>query len=175
MTANVQVNTDVPLTIVEADGSTSTLGFDNINFNGNAAEEAANLGKVEDLSEWYILNETVSSTDGQYLVLSGTLVSQSLRRLSLSESDPIIMQLSNQNNENKAADSYSCNYVAGSPAQLRCDASNKELKTSDQDLQASSGSPSSTNGTLVQVQMKNPSNGSCFYCWRRRIRYWKHL
>ena len=160
--ANVQVNTDVPLTIVEADGSTSTLGFDNINFNGNAAEEAANLGKVEDLSEWYILNETVSSTDGQYLVLSGTLAQQPVRRLALSESDPIIMQLSNKNNENSAADSYSCNYVAGSPAQLRCDASNKELRTSDQDLQASSGSPSSTNGTLVQVQMKNPSNGTAF-------------
>jgi hypothetical protein len=159
-TANVQVNTDVPLTIVEADGSTSTLGFDNINFNGNAAEEAANLGKVEDLSEWYILNETVSSTDGQYLVLSGTLAPQSLRRLSLSESDPIIMQLSNQNNDNKAADSYSCNYVAGSPAQLRCDASNKELKTSEKDLHASSGSPSSTNGTLVQVEMKDPKNNN---------------
>ena len=161
-TANVQVNTDVPLTIVEADGSTSTLGFDNINFNGNAAEEAANLGKVQDLTEWHILKETVASLDGQYLVLSGTLEPQNLRRLDLSESDPIIMQLSNQNNENNASDSYSCNYVKGSPAQLRCDASNKELKTSDQDLQASSGSPSSTNGTLVQVEMKNPSNGTSF-------------
>ena len=144
-TANVQVNTDVPLTIVEADGSTSTLGFDNINFNGNAAEEAANLGKVQDLTEWHILKDTVVSLDGQYLVLSGTDEAQDLRRLDLSESDPIIMQLSNQNNENNASDSYSCNYVKGSPAQLRCDASNKELKTSDQDLQASSGSPSSTN------------------------------
>ena len=161
-TANVQVNTDVPLTIVEADGSTSTLGFDNINFNGNAAEEAANLGKVQDLTEWHILKETVVSLDGQYLVLSGTDEAQDLRRLELSESDPIIMQLSNQNNENNASDSYSCNYVKGSPAQLRCDASNKELKTSDQDLQASSGSPSSTNGTLVQVEMKNPSNGTSF-------------
>ena len=161
-TANVQVNTDVPLTIVEADGSTSTLGFDNINFNGNAADEAANLGKVQDLTEWHILKETVASLDGQYLVLSGTLETQNLRRLALSESDPIIMQLSNQNNENNASDSYSCNYVKGTPAQLRCDASNKELKTSDQDLQASSGSPSSTNGTLVQVQMKNPSNGTAF-------------
>ena len=161
-TANVQVNTDVPLTIVEADGSTSTLGFDNINFNGNAAEEAANLGKVQDLTEWHILKDTVVSLDGQYLVLSGTDEAQDLRRLELSESDPIIMQLSNQNNENNATDSYSCNYVKGSPAQLRCDASNKELKTSDQDLQASSGSPSSTNGTLVQVLMKNPSNGTAF-------------
>ena len=161
-TANVQVNTDVPLTIVEADGSTSTLGFDNINFNGNAAEEAANLGKVQDLTEWHILKDTVVSLDGQYLVLSGTDEEQNLRRLDLSESDPIIMQLSNQNNENNASDSYSCNYVKGSPAQLRCDASNKELKTSDQDLQASSGSPSSTNGTLVQVLMKNPSNGTAF-------------
>ena len=161
-TANVQVNTDVPLTIVEADGSTSTLGFDNINFNGNAADEAANLGKVQDLTEWDILKDTVASLDGQYLVLSGTLEPQKLRRLDPSESDPIIMQLSNQNNENNATDSYSCNYVKGSPAQLRCDASNKELKTSDQDLQASSGSPSSTNGTLVQVQMKNPSNDYAF-------------
>jgi len=161
-TANVQVNTDVPLTIVEADGSTSTLGFDNINFNGNAADEAANLGKVQDLTEWWILEDTVASLDGQYLVLSGTFKRQDLRRLELSESDPIIMQLSNQNNENNATDSYSCNYVKGSPAQLRCDASNKELKTSDQDLQASSGSPSSTNGTLVQVEMKNPSNGTSF-------------
>ena len=160
--ANVQVNTDVPLTIVEADGSTSTLGFDNINFNGNAADEAANLGKVKDLTEWDILKDTVASLDGQYLVLSGTLEPQKLRRLEPSESDPIIMQLSNQNNENNATDSYSCNYVKGSPAQLRCDASNKELKTSDQDLQASSGSPSSTNGTLVQVQMKNPSNDHAF-------------
>ena len=160
--ANVQVNTDVPLTIVEADGSTSTLGFDNINFNGNAADEAANLGKVQDLTEWHILKDTVVSLDGQYLVLSGTDEAQDLRRLDLSESDPIIMQLSNQNNENNASDSYSCNYVKGSPTQLRCDASNKELKTSDQDLQSSSGSPSSTNGTLVQVQMKNPSNGTSF-------------
>ena len=161
-TANVQVNTDVPLTIVEAVGSTSTLGFDNINFNGNAADEAANLGKVQDLTEWDILKDTVASLDGQYLVLSGTLEPQNVRRLEPSESDPIIMQLSNQNNENNASDSYSCNYVKGSPTQLRCDASNKELKTSDQDLQASSGSPSSTNGTLVQVLMKNPSNGTAF-------------
>ena len=161
-TANVQVNTDVPLTIVEADGSTSTLGFDNINFNGNAAEEAANLGKVQDLTDWWILEDTVASLDGQYLVLSGTFKRQNLRRLDLSESDPIIMQLSNQNNENNATDSYSCNYVKGSPAQLRCDASNKELKTSDQDLHASSGSPSSTNGTLVQVEMKNPKNSNTF-------------
>ena len=160
--ANVQVNNDVPLTIVEADGSTNTLGFDNVNFNGNAADEAANLGKVQDLTEWHILKETVASLDGQYLVLSGTFKRQNLRRLDLSESDPIIMQLSNQNNENNATDSYSCNYVKGSPAQLRCDASNKELKTSDQDLQASSGSPSSTNGTLVQIQMKNPSNDHAF-------------
>ena len=160
--ANVQVNTDVPLTIVEADGSTSTLGFDNINFNGNAAEEAANLGKVQDLTDWWILEDTVASLDGQYLVLSGTLEPQNVRRLEPSESDPIIMQLSNQNNENNATDSYSCNYVKGSPEQLRCDASNKELKTSEQDLQASSGSPSSTNGTLVQVEMKNPSNSTAF-------------
>ena len=158
-TANVQVNTDVPLTIVEADGSTSTLGFDNINFNGNAADEAANLGKVQDLSEWWILKETVASIDGQYLVLSGTFQrQQDLRRLALSESDPIIMQLSNQNNENSAADSYSCNYVAGSPEQLRCDASNKKLSTTVAELHASLGTPKSTNGTLVQVEMKDPDS-----------------
>ena len=83
---------------------------------------------------------------------------QAVRRLSLSESDQIIMQLSNQNNDDKAADSYSCNYVTGSPAQLRCDASNNELKTTVADLHASLGTPKSTNGTLVQVEMSNPDS-----------------
>jgi len=146
------------LTIVETDGSTSTLDFDNVNFNGNAADEAANLGQVQNLTEWYILRRTQVSIDGQYLVISGNLETQAVRRLSLSESDQIIMQLSNQNNDDKAADSYSCNYVAGSPAQLRCDASNNELKTTVADLHASLGTPKSTNGTLVQVEMSNPDS-----------------
>ena len=146
------------MTIIETDGSTSTLGFDNVNFNGNAADEAANLGQVQDLTEWYILRRTQVSIDGQYLVISGNLETQAVRRLSLSESDQIIMQLSNQNNDDKAADSYSCNYVAGSPAQLRCDASNNELKTTVADLHASLGTPKSTNGTLVQVEMSNPDS-----------------
>ena len=86
--AKVEVNTDVDMTIVEANGTTTKVGFEDVNFNGDAAEDAENLGAATDPFEnFYTLINSKSSVEGNYLVIKGTFTE--LRRLDISNGEKI--------------------------------------------------------------------------------------
>lgn len=71
-------------------------------------DEAVNLGKVADLSEFWILKNADSSVEGNYLVITETLEQDNcIRRLSLNEDVPIVMKFQNQENGGEA-DAYEC-------------------------------------------------------------------
>ena len=156
--AKVEVNTDVDMTIVEANGTTTKVGFEDVNFNGDAAEDAENLGAATDIFEgFYTLSNSKSSVEGNYLVIKGTFTE--LRRLDISNGATINMDIPNHKDNNEiTTDSIPCTYESNS---LRCDASNTKIVTSDQDLHLSSGK-TADNKTLLQIEMSDPTNSNTF-------------
>ena len=156
--AKVEVNTDVDMTIVEANGTTTKVGFDDVNFNGDAAEDAENLGAATDPFEnFYTLSNSKSSVEGNYLVIKGTF--GDLRRLDISNGATINMDIPNhKDNDEITTDSIPCTYESSS---LRCDASNTKIVTSDQDLHLSSGK-TADNKTLLTIEMSDLTNSTTF-------------
>ena len=156
--AKVEVNTDVDMTIVEANGTTTKVGFEDVNFNGDAAEDAENLGAATDPFEnFYTLSNSKSSVEGNYLVIKGTF--GDLRRLDISNGATINMDIPNhKDNDEITTDSIPCTYESSS---LRCDASNTKIVTSDQDLHLSSGK-TADNKTLLQIEMSDLTNSTTF-------------
>ena len=156
--AKVEVNTDVDMTIVEANGTTTKVGFEDVNFNGDAAEDAENLGAATDIFEgFYTLSNSKSSVEGNYLVIKGTF--SDLRRLDISNGATINMGIPNhKDNDEITTDSIPCTYESSS---LRCDASNTKIVTSDQDLHLSSGK-TADNKTLLQIEMSDLTNSTTF-------------
>ena len=156
--AKVEVNTDVDMTIVEANGTTTKVGFEDVNFNGDAAEDAENLGAATDQFEgFYTLSNSKSSVEGNYLVIKGTF--SELRRLDISNGATINMDIPNhKDNDEITTDSIPCTYESNS---LRCDASNTKIITSDQDLHLSSGK-TADNKNLLQIEMSDLTNSTTF-------------
>jgi len=156
--AKVEVNTDVDMTIVEANGTTTKVGFEDVNFNGDAAEDAENLGAATDPFEsFYTLSNSKHSVEGNYLVIKGTF--GDLRRLDISNGATINMDIPNhKDNDEITTDSIPCTYESSS---LRCDASNTKIVTSDQDLHLSSGK-TADNKTLLQIEMSDLTNSTTF-------------
>ena len=156
--AKVEVNTDVDMTIVEANGTTTKVGFEDVNFNGDAAEDAENLGAATDPFEnFYTLINSKSSVEGNYLVIKGTFTE--LRRLDISNGAKINMDIPNhKDNDEITTDSIPCTYESSS---LRCDASNTKIVTSDQDLHLSSGK-TADNKTLLTIEMSDLTNSTTF-------------
>ena len=156
--AKVEVNTDVDMTIVEANGTTTKVGFEDVNFNGDAAEDAENLGAATDPFEnFYTLSNSKSSVEGNYLVIKGTFTK--LRRLDISNGEKINMGIPNHKDNNEiTTDSIPCTYESSS---LRCDASNTKIVTSDQDLHLSSGK-TADNKTLLTIEMSDLTNSNTF-------------
>ena len=95
-TANFTLNTDVPMTMVNTDGTTEALDFQDVNFNGEAAEESLDLQKnTQQISNIYTLKET-SVTFGKFiLTFKGTLSQSSRRRrrIALTDGQTITMSL----------------------------------------------------------------------------------
>ena len=156
--AKVEVNTDVDMTIVEANGTTTKVGFEDVNFNGDAAEDAENLGAATDPFEnFYTLSNSKHSVEGNYLVIKGTFTK--LRRLDISNGEKINMGIPNHKDNNEiTTDSIPCTYESSS---LRCDASNTKIVTSDQDLHLCSGK-TADNKTLLTIEMSDLTNSTTF-------------
>ena len=58
-TASYSLNTDIPLTLVNADGNTKTLDFDDVNFNGDTVDVATNIeeGSVSEIKDIITIKE----------------------------------------------------------------------------------------------------------------------
>ena len=76
------------MTMVKADGTTESLDFSNVNFNGEASEESSNLEEnTQVISNIYTLKSTTVSVEKSILKFTGIL-DQSRgrrRRLDLTE------------------------------------------------------------------------------------------
>ena len=95
-TANFTLNTDVPMTMVHADGTTEALDFQDVNFNGEAAEASLDLQKnTQQISNIYTLKETSVTVGKSILTFKGTLSQSSRRRrrLALTDGQTITMSL----------------------------------------------------------------------------------
>ena len=158
-TANFTLNTDVPITMVNANGTIETLDFAEVNFNGDSAESASSLQEnTEKITGAYYIKNAIAYIDKYVLRLSGTFSSfRLLRRLDITDGS-ITMNLTDAND---VTNEYEC-YLSGtksSTADLTCDTSSNPLKTTVGKLHLSSGIK---NGETLFVEMNNPGENGTY-------------
>jgi hypothetical protein len=159
-TANFTLNTDVPLTMVNANGTMESLDFTEVNFNGDSAETASSLQEnVIEMSQdsSYYLKESIAYIDKYILILSGRLSnSRLLRRLALNEGT-ITMNLSNTDG---STNEYEC-YISGDSSDsknLTCDTRSNPLRSTVGDLHLSSGT--NDDKQTLFIEMKNATGNA---------------
>ena len=155
-TANFTLNTDIPITMVNANGKIESSDFSEVNFIGDSAESSSSLqNNQEVIGDIANLKITSASLEKFNLILEGNLDEsrRRLRNLDLSSGDKIIMNfLDNSNITNK----YECTLTKSSLSQLNCDTSSNPIKTSVGKLDLSAGT-SENNSTLFTVEIYNKS------------------
>ena len=155
-TANFTLNTDVPLTMVNANGTTESLSFDEVNFNGDSNDAANNLqDSTQKLSGIAILKNSTASFDKYVLTITGLL--DKSRRLRNLEDNEVTMNIKNNDDKTKT---YSCQIQGttnGTQSSLTCDTSSDPLKTTVGKMHLSSGNSSDT---LYSIEMLNPDSNS---------------
>ena len=161
-TANFTLNTDVPLTMVNANGTMESLDFTEVNFNGDSAETASSLQEnVIEMSQdsSYYLKESIAYIDKYILILSGRLSnSRLLRRLALNEGT-ITMNLSNTDG---STNEYEC-YISGDSSDsknLTCDTQSNPLRSTVRDLHLSSGT--NDDKQTLFIEMKNATGNASY-------------
>ena len=161
-TANFTLNTDVPLAMVNANGTMESLDFTEVNFNGDSAETASSLQEnVIEMSQdsSYYLKESIAYIDKYILILSGRLSnSRLLRRLALNEGT-ITMNLSNTDG---STNEYEC-YISGDSSDsknLTCDTQSNPLRSTVRDLHLSSGT--NDDKQTLFIEMKNATGNASY-------------
>ena len=159
--ANFTLNTDVPITMVNADGETESLGFEDINFNGDTAEASSSLqGNTENFSgDSATLKNSFASFEKYILKIKGTLDESRrlLRSLPIGATDKITMNIKDKDDEEKT---YDCTFIKSS-SELSCDTSEDPLYTTVGKVHQAWGK--SSDNTLFTVEMegyKNEVNGT---------------
>ena len=158
-TANFTLNTDVPLTMVNANGTTESLSFDEVNFNGDSNDAANNLqDSTQELTGVAILKNSIASFDKYVLTITGTFADSRRLRNLISDKQDVTMNIKNKDDETKT---YLCKIngiIVNTPSSLTCDTSSDPLKTTVGKMHLSSGN--STDNTLVSIEMLNPDSNS---------------
>ena len=153
-TANFTLNTDIPITMVNSNGTIESLDFSEVNFIGDSAESSSSLqDNQEVIGGVATLKVTSADIDKYNLILKGNLDEsrRRLRNLALSSGDKIIMNfLDNSNVTNK----YECTLTKSTISQLDCDTSSNPIKTTVGKLDLSAGT-SEDNSTLFTVELDN--------------------
>ena len=160
-TASYSLNTDIPLTLVNADGKTETLGFDDVNFNGDTGDAATNIeeGSVAEIKEVITIKEAEAFFEGYFFKIIGNYSKSRRLRNLLEEGGQVEMDFKN---EEDAVKKYQCTIkgitTENEKSELSCDTSSDPLYTNVGKVHLSSGS--STDGTLVSIEMNNPDANS---------------
>ena len=156
--SSVTINTDIPMTLANKDGSIiEEISFDDVNFNGNSAEEVKNIAQANDpvITEIVTLEKATHEIKGYILTLSGTFNSQDMRRrrLELDNGQTINMHMLTNENVTKT---YPCTVNTESESdQLICDTSSSPIDTTPSKLHSSNGQ---TGSILVNIEMQNPND-----------------
>ena len=159
-TASYSLNTDIPLTLVNADGKTETLGFDDVNFNGDTGDAATNIeeGSVAEIKEVITIKEAEAFFEGYIFKIFGKCSKSRRLRNLLEEGGQVEMDFKN---EEDAVKKYQCTIngtTENEKSELSCDTASDPLRTYVGKVHLSSGS--STDGTLVSIEMNNPDANS---------------
>ena len=160
-TASYSLNTDIPLTLVNADGKTETLGFDDVNFNGDTGDAATNIeeGSVALIKEVITIKEAEAFFEGYIFKIIGKCSKSRRLRNLLEEGGQVEMDFKN---EEDAVKKYQCTIngtTENENSELSCDTSSDPLRTNVGKVHLSSGS--STDGTtLVSIEMNNSDSNS---------------
>ena len=156
--ANFTLNTDVPITMVNADGETESLGFEDINFNGDTAEASSSLqGNTDIISGEATLKDSSASFEKYIIKITGKLDESGrlLRSLTIGATDEITMNIKDKDDETKT---YDCTFIKSS-SELSCDTSKDPLYTTLGKVHTASGT--SSDGTFFRVEMEGyDTNGT---------------
>ena len=156
--ANFTLNTDIPLSMVNANGTIETVNFDEVNFNGDTAEAANSLQlSNKDFSGAIVtIKDSIAFFEGYILKVVGTYRNlRRLRNLQLGEIGDIDMNILSKNNETKK---YTCRIKGttnGEDSELSCNTAGDPITTNSEKLHFSSGNSSDT---LVSIEMRNGGN-----------------
>ena len=160
-TASYSLNTDIPLTLVNADGKTETLGFDDVNFNGDTGDAATNIeeGSVAEIKDVITIKKAEAFFEGYiFKIIGNCSKSRRLRNL-LSEGGQVEMDFKNEDDEVKK---YQCTIngitTENEKSELSCNTASDPLRTNVGKVHLSSGS--STDGTLISIEMNNSDANS---------------
>ena len=159
-TASYSLNTDIPLTLVNADGKTETLGFDDVNFNGDTGDAATNIeeGSVAEIKDVITIKKAEAFFEGYIFKINGKCSKSRRLRNLLEEGGQVDMDFKNEEDEVKK---YQCTIngtTENENSELSCDTSSDPLRTYVGKVHLSSGS--SKDGTLVSIEMNNPDSNS---------------
>ena len=159
-TANFTLNTDVPMTMVNANGTAETLDFAEVNFNGDAADESTSLqSNTIEVTESYTFTADNFGFNKQILIFTGNLSSRRrLRNLDLNEGQSIQMTLIDGSDE---GNKYDCQIygISSTNSTLLCDTSGNPIRTTVEKLNLNAGT-SANNQTLFTLKMGENLNGS---------------
>ena len=158
--ASIELNTDFDLTLVDKDGNTESIGFEDVNFDEDTAEESQNIqANIQDYSGGFsTLQKAVPSIEGFILKIIGTLsTSGSRRRLAIEDGTEITMNLNTTKNGQDVKIPYLCvlNSVEDFKHELNCNTTDNPINTNAQKLHLSSGNSSDA---LLFVEMENPDD-----------------
>ena len=160
-TASYSLNTDIPLTLVNADGKTETIGFDDVNFNGDTGDAATNIeeGSVPEIKAVITIKEAEAFFEGYFFKIIGNCSKSRRLRNLLEEGGQVEMDFKNEEDTVKK---YQCTIngitTENEKSELSCDTASDPLRTNVGKVHLSSGS--STDGTLVSIEMNNPDANS---------------
>jgi len=159
-TANFTLNTDVPMTMVNANGTAETLDFAEVNFNGDAADESTSLqSNTVEVTESYTFTADNFGFNKQILIFTGKLSSRRrLRNLDLNEGQSIQMTLIDGSDE---GNKYDCQIygISSTNSTLLCDTSGNPIRTTVEKLNLNAGT-SADNKTLFTLKMGENLNGT---------------
>lgn len=160
-TASYSLNTDINLTLVNADGKTETIGFDDVNFNGDTGDAATNIeeGSVALIKEVITIKEAEAVFEGYFFKIFGKCSKSRRLRNLLEEGGQVEMDFKN---EEDTVQKYQCTIkgitTEKENSELSCDTSSAPLKTNVGKVHLSSGS--SADGTLISIEMNNSDANS---------------
>ena len=161
--SNIQLNTDINMILRSKTEFIQSLDFNDINFNGNALEEAKSIqDNIETITIQAYLKNTTATIEKNILKFIGIYEEKSLsrlRRLALDNGQIITMNLKTKlNNQNYIIKSYNCtfNKLSNNNAELKCDTSKCPINTNVQNLHLSNGI--SDDGTFLTIKMNNWQN-----------------
>ena len=161
-TASYSLNTDIPLTLVNADGKTETLGFDDVNFNGDTGDAATNIeeGSVAEIKEVITIKEAEAFFEGYIFKIIGKCSKSRRLRNLLEEGGQVEMDFKNEEDTVKK---YQCTIngitTENEKSELSCNTASDPLRTNVGKVHLSSGS--STDGTtLISIEMNNSDANS---------------